>query len=275
VIAPHVSFAILVTTDLTPFRMRRFLPLFILSLLVSAPAAHAFLDQIAQLREELRLHETAHASNFAAIVARYDEIVSLSFNDVKEDAWYYQYVAPVSNWGIVSGYTDKKGVPTGTFGPQNNVTIAEALKMAFKAAKIDEKECDGAPPIHPQALTHWALPYVVCGEQMHVRQLTQGQYVNLDRPAKRGEVLSIIDDVFGETVPRVFSPFKDTQGNAYEADIAYAAMRGIVSGTSAYGRPTGKFEPERGVNRAEMAKMVYEHLKSRVSVQTRNNAGGV
>jgi S-layer homology domain len=248
---------------------RLLLPLLLVTA-ITIPSASAFLDEIAQLREELQLHETAHAANFSDLVAKYDEIVSLSFNDVEDDKWYYKYVAPVSNWGIVSGYSDATGAPTGRFGPENNVTVAEALKMAFKAAKIDVSECSGAPPVHPQALTHWALSYISCGEQMHVRILTQGQYVNLDRPARRGEVLSIVHDVFGETVPRVFSPFKDTAGNAYEADIAYAAIRGIVSGTGdASGKPTGKFEPERSVTRAEYAKIIYEHLKVRISLQTR------
>jgi hypothetical protein len=248
---------------------RLLLPLALFAL-IAVPSASAFLDEIAQLREELQLHESAHAENFSDIVARYDEIISLSFNDVEEGKWYYKYVASVSNWGIVSGYADETGARTRNFGPEDEVTVAQSLKVAFKAAKIDESQCSGVPPIHPQALTHWAAPFVACGEQMQVRILTQGQYVNLDRPAKRGELLGIIHDVFGEIVPRVYSPFNDTAGNAYEADIAYAAMRGIVSGTSsASGKPTGLFEPERGVKRAEMAKVVYEHLKSRISLMSR------
>jgi hypothetical protein len=239
----------------------------LLGVLLIVPAARAFLDEIAQLRGELQVYQTTHAANFSEVVSKLDEIAGPSFHDVEDGQWYYKYVASVANWGIVSGYSDESGERTGAFGPQNPVTVAEALKMAFKSAQIDEKACAIHPPLNPQSLTHWSRDFVACGEQMRVRVLSRPS-VNLDAPATRGEALAIINDVFGETVPHVFSNFKDTKGHAYEADIAYAVMRGIVSGDmDANGKALGSFRPDDGVNRAEMSKLIYEQLKARIRLQ--------
>jgi hypothetical protein len=242
----------------------------IVATLVLVPGAKAFLDEIAQLRGELQLYQTTHAANFADLVSKLDEIAGPSFQDVEDGEWFYKYIASVANWGIVSGYSDENGDRTGIFGPQNPVTIAETLKMSFKSAQIDEAECSTATPKQPQAITHWSKPFVACAEQMGVRLFKDGRFVNLDRPASRAEALSIIDDVFGETVPRIFSEFPDTRGHTYEADVAYAVMRGIVSGDKdSQGRSLGTFRPDDSVNRAEMSKLIFQQLKSRIQLQVK------
>ncbi len=52
------------------------------------------------------------------------------FNDVG-DEWFSQYVCAAKNQGWVSGYGD------GSFGPGNNVTRVEALKMMVAAGGMD------------------------------------------------------------------------------------------------------------------------------------------
>ncbi|MDD3120521.1 MAG: S-layer homology domain-containing protein [Candidatus Gracilibacteria bacterium] len=53
------------------------------------------------------------------------------FKDVPSGAWYEPYVETAKRLGIVSGYDD------GNFGVNNNVTVAEALKITFKTFSIN------------------------------------------------------------------------------------------------------------------------------------------
>jgi len=250
--------------------MRRSVLLSLFALALLAAPAYAFLDDVAQLKDELQAYQSSHTTNFGDLVARLDEIAGPIFDDVPEEAWFFPFVSSVAEWGIVSGYTDATGNKTGTFGPSNPVTIAESLKMAFRAAQVDERQCKPVTN-HPQAQSHWAERFVACAEQIDMRVFRK-TLPDLNRPARRAEVLAIIDDAFGERVPALFASFRDTPGHPYEADVAYAVVRGVVSGDSdANGNNTGIFRPDDGVNRAEFSKMVYAQLKAKVRLQAQAN----
>ena len=249
--------------------LRRTLLLSLLALALLSAPAYAFLDEVAQLKEELQTYQTTHTTaTFSDLVARLDDIAGPAFKDVTEGQWFHTYISAVADWGIVSGYTDERGNKTGMFGPANPVTIAEAMKMAFKAAKVDGKLCK--PQVETaQAIGHWAERFIACAEQVNMRVLRKNA-IDINRPARRAEVLAIVDDAFGEHVPALYASFLDTEGHLYEADVAYAVVRGVVNGdTDAQGRSTGTFRPNGAINRAEIAKIIYEQLKARVRLQTR------
>ena len=54
-----------------------------------------------------------------------------SFSDIKKDDYYYASIVEMSKKGIINGY------PDGTFRPNSNITVAEALTIIFRNAKID------------------------------------------------------------------------------------------------------------------------------------------
>jgi len=233
-------------------------------LLAAVGGAQAFLDEVIVLKQELRAWETTHAMDFGDIVEQLDDLSGPVFGDVADGDWYHPYVSTLAEWGIVSGYRDGDGRPTGEFRPGNPVTVIETLKMAMEAAQVSTMLCTNAP-LHPEARGHWGARYVACGEKMSVRLLKAGLATGLNRPAKRAEVLSIVHDVFGEAVPPVYSNFTDTAGHPYEADIAYAALLGIVGGdTDKAGNPVGAFRPDDPINRAETAKVMYAKVRDRV-----------
>jgi len=224
---------------------------------VSAAAFFGSFGKIQQDLDQLDGGGTSEDGGLADVLEQLEEVTGVStvlFYDVPEDAWYYSYVKAVAEWGIVSGYSDANGKSLNQFGPANPVTIAEILKMALRAAQIDESQCRGMPRLQ-QAMTHWASSFVVCAEQMNMRLFAKR--VDLNRPAKRAEVLSVIHDAFGDTVPPLFSTFSDTEGHPLESDVAYAAALGVVSGDD--GKNT--FGPNRDINRAEAAKIIYEKLR--------------
>lgn len=220
----------------------------------------AFFDVLDDLNRELDAMEQG-GTGLEDLVEQLDAGGAI-FKDIGQGEWYAQYVTRVAQWGIVSGYKDTQGRALGLFGPGDPVTIAEMLKMALEAAKVDESSCKGIAR-HPQAREHWAYLYIVCAEERGFRVL---QYpVDLNRPALRAEVLAIMHDAFGDDVPPLLSTFKDTAYHPYEKDIAYAAALGVVSGdTDAAGNLTGTFRPNDEVNRAEAAKIIYEKLKAQV-----------
>jgi hypothetical protein len=232
-------------------------------LFVFIPSTLAFFDVLSPLQEDLNAQPTFTGQEAIRFDDLVDELLGqspLSFGDVESDAWYERYVHAVAQWQIVSGYKNSAGEPLGLFGPGDQVTIAEMLKMALKAAQVDETQCTRTP-IHPHAQGHWAYPFVSCAEQRNMRIMQT--YPHLDSPARRYEVLVIMHDAFTDHVPALLSSFDDSIDHPYEGDIAFASVLGVVSGDQdTQGRPLGTFRPNDAVNRAEAAKIIYEKLRT-------------
>jgi plastocyanin len=171
-----------------------------------------------------------------------------TFIDVPSGVWFSSYVAAAVELGIVSGYTDQYGNSTGRFGPQNTVTIAEALKIALESAGYDKNMGVG--------YGHWAAQYlsIAVGEHFAV---TQNGQINLDRPASRAEVASLIRDAFHVPLTNGSSSFSDVSyGEAYAQSIITLYNDGIISGdTDSSGGQTGRFRPRDSINRAETVKI--------------------
>ena len=224
-----------------------------------AQPALGFFEAFSKLADEIKAMEKSSPTGLNDLLQKLEKDSTVRLTDVGTGDWFYRYVSSVARWGIVSGYKDVSGKPMGSFGPGNTVTVAEILKMALKAAQVDEKKCKGSPGM-AQAEDHWARPFVVCARQKKVRLLNSSP--DLNRAALRGEVLSVIFDAFGDKVPPLMAPFSDTVNHPLEADIASAAALKMVSGDKdASGQATGTFRPNAPVNRAEAAKILYERLR--------------
>ena len=241
--------------------MHRFLLPFLALGILLAPPAFGFFDVLDDLQQELTEEESSNPLDLDDLINELEQTTEqsdITFTDVPASAWYYDAVYIVARHGVVSGYKDANGNPTGQFGPGNPVTIAEILKMAYEAAGQNITLCKQTVRL-PQAASHWAGPYVACAEEDGMRVL--GTQPDLNRGAMRAEVIAIIHDAFREQVPSGRSPFADTAGHPYEADIAYASIMGVVSGDNdPNGLPTGTFRPNDGINRAEAAQVISKML---------------
>ena len=72
----------------------------------------------------------------------------ITFTDVKEGSWYYNDVQKAVDTGLINGYPDN------TFGPDKNMTYAEAIKLAavmHKLASAGSAEFETGSP--------WYKPY--------------------------------------------------------------------------------------------------------------------
>ncbi len=175
-----------------------------------------------------------------------------NFTDVDAGAWYADYVNQAANEGIVSGYVDKRGAPTGEFGPQNHVTIAEALKIGINAS--------GHAPANKMGGAYWVLPYMDYAFDHHFA-IAQGAGFDFQHDATRAEVASIIADSFAvDQQIDVDARYDDvTAKTNFAAAIEALSRDGILTGdTDAEGKAAGHFRPGDAVNRAEAVKMVLE-----------------
>ena len=169
------------------------------------------------------------------------------FSDVPSTAWFYADVNSAQTAGIVSGYKDAYGRLTGKFGPENPVTVAEALKMALESAGYDISRGQG--------YGHWAAGYLSIAISNHFF-FTQNGYINLDRPALRSEVASILADAFRVSPSSISSALTDIARDPYAEQISALARDNIITGdTDANGRATGTFRPSERINRAEAVRM--------------------
>lgn len=191
----------------------------------------------------------------------------LPLADVPRAAWFAPYVREAAARGIIGGYRDEAGTPTGMFGPGDNVTVAELAKLAVTGAGIAPASC-ATPSRNPAAQGAWFAGVLACAE---ARAWTLFADATIDplRPATRAEVLVTLLQAYGATVaplPAGEQPFTDVSpATQFAAAIAKAKQDGIVSGYStADGTPTGAFGPTAPVTRAEAAKITVLSLQTYV-----------
>jgi len=196
---------------------------------------------------------------------------SASFSDVPHNAWFSSYVQAAATAGIISGYADTQGNLTGKFGPSDQVTLAQALKMAILSAGYDPQQygehcLSGNAP--------WYMPYECVSQAEKIRPFIDALWGCLDcspdaqdkerarfiwdSPATRAQVAYMVAHAF--KVPEGASelPFTDVSaGIAESVEIASLSRDGILTGDmDASGKPTGHFRPNAPINRAEVTKIV-------------------
>ena len=181
---------------------------------------------------------------------------AMAFQDVTTDQWFAVYVKDAAEAGIVSGYKDAQGNPTGRFGPADNVTFAQAMKIAIEAAgySVNSYSADA------DYQSHWAAKYMEIGKEMHFDVLAGGK-TNIDRPATRAEVAAIARAAFGVKAGSMSdASYTDVTASTPYANAIFGLARdGVVSGDKdASGNPLHRYRPGSPVNRAETTKIAME-----------------
>ncbi len=179
------------------------------------------------------------------------------FTDVSQSAWFATHVRTAAEAGIVSGYKDSRGNLTGKYGPANDITIGEALKIAVEGAGYDE---DLYASKIQSGFLHWASPYVSVakGETF----LVINQRTRLDKAATRAEVAAIFTSAFHVNMEstQIDTRYDDVSSSTeFAASIESLSRDTVVSGdTDIEGQATGTFRPTDNINRAEVAKIVMQ-----------------
>ncbi len=225
-------------------------------------------DTANQIREE-NAAQYANDENFVTVRGENGNIV---LHDVPLDAWFATAVANAAKYGILTGYRDESGKPTGQFGPGNDVTVAELAKIAHKLSGTSEAAFNAQPPENIFAQNMWFSPFIASAES---RGWTIFSDATIDptRPATRGEVLITLLQVLD--VPLRWQKgtiFADvTARSPYAAAIETAAADKIVEGRDdENGTGAKTFGPTDAINRAEMAKIIGKVLETYRSATTSN-----
>lgn len=179
---------------------------------------------------------------------------AVSFTDVSSGEWYSPYVEWAASEGLITGYRDNQGNPTGLFGPQDSFTRAQLATILWRNAGAPDAPSAG----FSDTAGHWAKRAIDwCAQQGIItgydgtglfgpddgitrEQLCTMLWRNAGRP---GGGIPLNRWVDGGWV----SPFA---GQA----VAWAAGQGIMAGS--VGNAQVLLLPQDGATRAEAAKML-------------------
>ena len=165
------------------------------------------------------------------------------FSDIPQTEWYASEVAGAYELGLMNG------VGGGLFSPDGNVTVAEAITMASRAAAIYAGET-----IDTASAGEWYTPYVNYALSKGI--IKDGQFDGYDRAAKRSEVAVIFKNAMPEgyyTAKNEVASIPDVSAkSAYASDLLTLYKAGVVMGSDSY----GNFFPENNITRAEAAAII-------------------
>lgn len=173
------------------------------------------------------------------------------FSDVSDTHWAYEYIMPLYDKGIISGYGNN------TFEPSSPVTRAEFTKLICGALKLEKaqkplpfKDVDGT----------WCAEYVAAAYENGIINGVSDDEFGADAPITREQAAAIIYRALPYSEENTAdNPFADDDGISDYAKAAVYALRGsgIISG-----RDGNMFEPHGKLTRAEAAKMIFGMINS-------------
>ncbi len=174
------------------------------------------------------------------------------FRDVPKNAWYAGSVFSLAEAGIIRGYTDATGKSSNRFGPNDKVTLAQAIKMALLGAGRDFSTADNSCG----QTKDWFCRYNAMAQN---EKFTLASASLVDRPATRGEVAQIIADAFipGDIPMHPFGEMADvSQFDTYEHAILKLHEDGVVTGDQKKLGNRPYFRPYEPMNRSEIAAII-------------------
>lgn len=162
------------------------------------------------------------------------------FDDVTESDWFYDYVQGAYNFGFINGRTET------LFCPDENLTVAEALKLAdvlfINIMKLDATPENGDP---------WYMPYVEFARNYNILDKS---YENYNEPITRRDFVHIFYNAIPPQNLFEYIEVEDgslpdvTKGFPYYNEIYSFYRAGILTGKKA----DGSFCPDDNILRSEV-----------------------
>ena len=175
-----------------------------------------------------------------------------SFWDVPKDHWAFEYIAELTNRGVISGYED------GSYRPNNTVTRAEWAKIMVLAAGLPTSDNN---VYFTDMQNHWANIYVNTAKN-YLAAYTDGTF-KPDQAAVREDVTVSLVKLKGYDINNVdysyLSQFKDTNSisNSLKAYVAVAIQNNLISGFD-----DNTFRGQDTLTRAEAATLLWKAFQS-------------
>ena len=169
------------------------------------------------------------------------------FWDVPKDHWAFNYIAALTEKGIISGHED------GSFWPDANVTNAEGAKMIALAAGLST---DDNSLIFTDMAGHWANVYANAIKNYLPNQSADA--FSPDQALNRETMAAILVSVLGyelsyDYIQYIFSKFTDTNtiSNNLAPYVAAAVKNNLISGFD-----DNTFRGQDTLTRAEAATLI-------------------
>ncbi len=171
-----------------------------------------------------------------------------AYSDVREDAWYGEYVDVLSQLGVINGY------PDGSFRAGETVTTGQFIKMLALIAELVPTSSVG---------THWASPGwcalydANCMDALDIPNTAEG----LERAITRYEMAmlsyNVLSVALGEAEAEVRSPESVIADYAsipqqYRRAVEQVYAKGVINGYS-----DGSFIGNRTLTRGEASAVIY------------------
>lgn len=169
------------------------------------------------------------------------------FWDVSKDHWAFEYIAELTNRGVISGYND------GSFKPNRTVTRAEWAKIMVGAAGII---CSDESIYFSDTANHWALKYINAAKN-YLTAYADSTY-RPDQAVVREDVTMAMVRLKGYNLDEVdysyLSKFtdQDTISNNVKAYVAVAIQNNLISGFE-----DNTFRGQDTLTRAEAATLLW------------------
>lgn len=212
--------------------------------LLRVTAGTGAVSGVYQIYCDVSNYNTTVQSRLATLTVRGTEAPSLyyfPFSDVPDSAWYRSDVEIAHKNALINGTT-----PT-TYSPENNMTIAEAIKLA---ACMHQLYHEGSVTL--ASGSPWYITYV---DYALVNNIISGAYADYDVKINRSEFVNI----FYKALPDSEYTAKNTVGNGMIPDVPVSALysdkiyafyrAGILTGSDA----KGTFNPGSNIKRSEVA----------------------
>ncbi len=170
-----------------------------------------------------------------------------NFPDVPTGEWYYNDVQKAANTGLINGY------PDGTFGPNRNMTYAEAVKLA---ACMHQKHTTGSVTLkngNPwyQTYVDYAKAHSIISKNYPWESnATRAGYVEIFAHALPDSALEERNTVLNDSIP-------DVKMSHPQASSIYKLYRaGVLTGNNA----SGTFLPNNNIRRCEVAAILIRMM---------------
>ncbi len=173
------------------------------------------------------------------------------YSDVKTHLWFFYEVQSLGHRGIMEGY------PDGTFGPEGNLTRAEATAILYRAYAGELGSVQNSP--FSDIDSHWARNYIIWAYKNNiVSGAGDGKFypnTYITRQDFATMIVRYCNYAESATLP-VRCAKKVFADDSSIASYAKASVYMLQQAQIIQGDDTGKFWPTRRITRAETARMI-------------------
>lgn len=174
------------------------------------------------------------------------EKVPLKFDDIPENAWYYDAITWGADEAITLGTTDT------TFSPERDCTRAQILTFLWRYAGMPTAK-ERQHPFTDVDETSYYYEAMLWGLEQGITTGTTSTTFSPYTPCTRGQIATFLWRYSGKPKTSAASPFDDVAPGSYCYDaVAWAAEQGITKGVTA-----ATFCPNRSCTRAQGITMMY------------------